>query len=151
SQDSTGTRIAQQIAEKAGSLGVQLADAAGSIDEVAKVVTAQSQKFEELRATADTMVAANERIAGEIEGAAQIAARSAEEMSASRSSIEGSLGELRSLAESATAIESRLGGLRRALEQIAKVAQTIEAIAKQTNLLALNATIEAARAGDAGR
>ena len=41
---------AQQIAEKAGSLGVQLADAAGSIDDVAKVVANQAEQFEELRA-----------------------------------------------------------------------------------------------------
>jgi methyl-accepting chemotaxis protein len=151
SRDAAGARIAQQIAEKAGSLGVQLADAAGAIDEVAKVVAGQTRQFEELRATADAMVEANERISGEVENAARIAARSAEEMTTSRGSIESSLGELRGLAESATAIESKLSGLRRALEQIAKVAQTIDAIAKQTNLLALNATIEAARAGDAGR
>ncbi len=151
SEGDSSTRVAQQIAEKAGSLGVQLADAAGSIDDVAKVVAAQARQFEDLRATAEAMVAANERISGEIEGAAQSAQRSAAEMAASRGSIESSLSDLRGLAESATAIESKLGGLRRALEQIAKVAQTIDAIAKQTNLLALNATIEAARAGDAGR
>jgi methyl-accepting chemotaxis protein len=150
-QGDAGAEIAQRIAEKAGSLGVQLADAAGSIDEVAKVVAAQARQFDELRGTAEAMVAANERISGQVEGAAEVAARAAAEMSASRGSIEGSLGELRNLADSANTIESKLGGLRRALDEIAKVAQTIEAIAKQTNLLALNATIEAARAGDAGR
>jgi methyl-accepting chemotaxis protein len=143
--------FAQKIAEKAGSLGVQLADAAGSIDDVAKVVASQARQFEELRAAADGMVAANERIAGEVETAARNASRAAAEMSASRGSLESSLADVRSLAASATAIESKIGGLRQALEQIAKVAQTIDAIAKQTNLLALNATIEAARAGDAGR
>ena len=143
--------IAQKIAEKAGSLGVQLADAAGSIDDVTKVVADQARQFEELRQAADSMVDANERIAGEIDSAAQNAERAAAEMSASRASIESSLADVRSLAASATAIEGKIGGLRQALEQIAKVAKTIEAIAKQTNLLALNATIEAARAGDAGR
>jgi methyl-accepting chemotaxis protein len=151
SQENAGAVIAQQIAEKAGSLGVQLADAAGSIDEVAKVVAAQARQFDDLRNTAEAMVEANERISGEVEGAAQVAARASADMTASRGSIEGSLGELRNLAAGANAIESRLGGLRRALEEIAKVAQTIDAIARQTNLLALNATIEAARAGDAGR
>jgi methyl-accepting chemotaxis protein len=143
--------FAQKIAEKAGSLGVQLADAAGSIDDVAKVVSDQARQFEELRAAADAMVAANERIAGQIDNAAQSAGHAAAEMSASRGSLESSLADVRSLAASATAIETKIGGLRQALEQIAKVAQTIDAIAKQTNLLALNATIEAARAGDAGR
>jgi methyl-accepting chemotaxis protein len=151
SASETEAGIAQKIAEKAGSLGVQLADAAGSIDDVAKVVTDQARQFEELRAAADAMVEANERIAGQVDTAAQSAELAAAEMSASRGSLNASLADVRSLAASATAIESRIGGLRQALEQIAKVAQTIEAIAKQTNLLALNATIEAARAGDAGR
>jgi methyl-accepting chemotaxis protein len=146
-----GADIAQKIAEKAGSLGVQLADAAGAIDEVAKVVTAQARQFDELRGTAEAMAEANERISTEVESAARMAERASADISASRGSIEGSLGDLRQLADSATTIEGKLGGLRGALEQIAKVAQTIEAIAKQTNLLALNATIEAARAGDAGR
>ena len=35
--------FAQRIAEKAGSLGVQLADAAGSSDDVAKVVANQAE------------------------------------------------------------------------------------------------------------
>jgi methyl-accepting chemotaxis protein len=143
--------FAQKIAEKAGSLGVQLADAAGSIDDVAKVVANQAQQFEELRTAADAMVAANERIAGAVENTAKNAGSAAAEMSASRGSLESSLADVRSLAASATAIESKIAGLRQALEQIAKVAQTIDAIAKQTNLLALNATIEAARAGEAGR
>ena len=143
--------VAQKIAEKAGSLGVQLADAAGSIDDVAKVVADQARQFEEVRSAADAMVEANERIAGKVDAAAQNAEHAAAEISASRGSLESSLADVRSLAASATAIERKIGGLRQALEQIAKVAQAIEAIAKQTNLLALNATIEAARAGDAGR
>ncbi len=146
-----GSGIAQTIADKAGSLGVQLADAAGSIDDVARVIASQARQFEELRAAADAMVAANERIAGEVESAARNAGSAAADMSASRGSLDASLADVRSLAASATAIESKIAGLRQALEQIAKVAQTIDAIAKQTNLLALNATIEAARAGDAGR
>ena len=151
SRSEADSGFAQKIAEKAGSLGVQLADAAGSIDDVARVIAHQAKQFEELRTAADAMVAANERIAGEVETAARNAGHAAAEMSASRGSLESSLADVRSLAASATAIENKIEGLRRALEQIAKVAQTIDAIAKQTNLLALNATIEAARAGDAGR
>ena len=41
--------------------------------------------------------------------------------------------------------------LQNALESVAKVSSSIDAIARQTNLLALNATIEAARAGKAGK
>src|SRR6266511_1916854 len=99
------TDFAQKIAEKAGSLGVRLADAAGSIDDVAKVVADQARQFEDLRAAADSMVEANERIAGQVENAAQGAERAAAEMSASRGSLDASLSDVRSLAASATAIE----------------------------------------------
>jgi len=45
----------------------------------------------------------------------------------------------------------QIEALRSEVENVAKMASQIEAIAKQTNLLALNATIEAARAGEAGK
>src|SRR5262245_17378367 len=105
SSDTAG--VAKVIAEKAGSLGVQLADAAGSIDDVAKIVTDQARRFEELRVAADTMVQANERIAGEVDVAAQSAERAAAEMSASRTSLETSLADVRNLAASATTIEGK--------------------------------------------
>ena len=46
---------------------------------------------------------------------------------------------------------SVLEQLRKEIDNVADVAQTIQAIARQTNLLALNATIEAARAGELGK
>ncbi len=48
-------------------------------------------------------------------------------------------------------IEVEANGLRQEVEQVANVANQVQAIAAQTNLLALNATIEAARAGEAGK
>lgn len=48
-------------------------------------------------------------------------------------------------------IEKEADGLRQEVDQVAGVANQVQAIAAQTNLLALNATIEAARAGEAGR
>ncbi|GAB4369486.1 MAG: hypothetical protein Kow00114_29280 [Kiloniellaceae bacterium] len=48
-------------------------------------------------------------------------------------------------------VAGQIDHLRADVENVAKMARQIEAIAKQTNLLALNATIEAARAGEAGK
>ena len=53
--------------------------------------------------------------------------------------------------EDSGGIAEQIEALRSEVENVAKMAGQIEAIAKQTNLLALNATIEAARAGEAGK
>jgi methyl-accepting chemotaxis protein len=45
----------------------------------------------------------------------------------------------------------RITTLQNALQQVGRVAASIEAIARSTNMLALNATIEAVRAGESGR
>jgi methyl-accepting chemotaxis protein len=54
-------------------------------------------------------------------------------------------------APAAGTFAEQIEALRDEVENVAKMAGQIEAIAKQTNLLALNATIEAARAGEAGK
>jgi len=59
--------------------------------------------------------------------------------------------DLTKVLDAVTGIEAVVETLRNEVEDVAKVAQQIQAIAKQTNLLALNATIEAARAGAAGK
>jgi hemoglobin-like flavoprotein len=59
--------------------------------------------------------------------------------------------DLTKVLDAVTGIEGVVETLRNEVEDVAKVAQQIQAIAKQTNLLALNATIEAARAGAAGK
>jgi len=48
-------------------------------------------------------------------------------------------------------IEEEAGGLRQEVDQVANVANQVQAIAAQTNLFALNGTIEAAHAGEAGK
>ena len=53
--------------------------------------------------------------------------------------------------ETGEGVAQQIDHLRADVDNVAKMARQIEAIAKQTNLLALNATIEAARAGEAGK
>jgi methyl-accepting chemotaxis protein len=148
---SESERLVDQLANRIGGLGVELADVAGNVQEVAQRFTMQSERFGHLQQTAETMVSANHDIAGASKAVQSATTAAVTEIAQSRTAVETAVGHIAQLIEAVGRIESRLGAVSSALSQVAKVSTSIEAIAKQTNLLALNATIEAARAGDAGR
>src|SRR2546430_4576168 len=56
-------RLIDQLATRIGGLGVELADIAGNVQEVASRVANQSERFHHLQKTAETMVSANRDIA----------------------------------------------------------------------------------------
>jgi len=151
SSPSASERLVDQLSNRIGGLGVELADVAGSVHEVAQRVTAQSERFGHLQKTAETMVSTNHDIAGASKAVQTATSAAVDEITHSRTAVETAVGHIAQLIEAVGRIESRLGAVSSALSQVAQVSTSIEAIAKQTNLLALNATIEAARAGNAGR
>ena len=148
---SASERLVDQLSNRLGGLGVELADVAGNVQEVASRVSAQSENFAQLRKTAETMVSANHGIADASRAVQSASSGTVEEINQSRGAVETAINHIAELVESVGRIETRLSAVSSALAQVAKVSSSIEAIAKQTNLLALNATIEAARAGTAGR
>ena len=148
---SESERLVDQLANRLGGLGVELADVAGNLQEVAGRVAIQSERFGHLQKTAETMVAANHGIAGASRAVQSATTSAVGEITQSRGVVETAVAHISELIAAVGRIELRLGAVGTALSQVAKVSGSIEAIAKQTNLLALNATIEAARAGAAGR
>jgi len=151
STPSPSERLVDQLSSRIGGLGVELADIAGNVQEVAQRVSSQSELFGHLQQTAKTMVSANHDIAGASKAVQSATSAAVDEITQSRNAVETAVSHIAQLIEAVARIETRLGAVSSALAQVAKVSTSIEAIAKQTNLLALNATIEAARAGDAGR
>lgn len=143
--------ILTEVAVEAGSLGVELADVAGYIDEIAVNLQRQVGLFGETRQATQELAAANGDAARAADEAKNLAGKVSAEMGASRVQVDKAMGDISALVGAAREIATDLGGLQTALERIGKVAKQIDAIARQTNLLALNATIEAARAGEAGR
>jgi methyl-accepting chemotaxis protein len=144
-------RLVDQLADKIGGLGVELADIAGNVQEVASRVFTQSERFGHLQKTAETMVSANHDIANASQAVQTAASAAVGDITQSRAAVDTAVQHIAELIEAVGRIETRLGAVGTALAQVAKVAGSIETIAKQTNLLALNATIEAARAGAAGK
>ena len=148
---SDSERLVAQLANRISGLGVELADVAGNLQEVAGRVSGQSAQFGNLQKTAETMVSANHGIATASRAVQSATSAAVGEITQSRDAVDTAVRHIAELIEAVGRIELRLGAVGTALAQVAKVSGSIEAIAKQTNLLALNATIEAARAGTAGR
>ena len=148
---SESERLVDQLSNRIGGLGVELADVASNVQEVASRVSAQSELFTHLQKTAETMVSANHDIADASRAVQSASSDAVGDINQSRGAVEAAVKQIAELVESVGRIEARLSAVSSALAQVAKVSTSIEAIAKQTNLLALNATIEAARAGTAGR
>jgi methyl-accepting chemotaxis protein len=144
-------RLIDQLADRIGGLGVELADIAGNVQDVANRVASQSERFHHLQKTAETMVSANHGIANASQAVQTTTSAAVGEIAQSRSAVDTAVSHISELVAAVERIEARLSAVGSALAQVAKVSGSIEAIAKQTNLLALNATIEAARAGNAGR
>jgi methyl-accepting chemotaxis protein len=144
-------RLVSELAARVGSLGVELADVAGNLEEVTKRVTAQAEQFQELQRAAETMVAGNREIDRASKEAQQAATAAGTEIAESRTLIGGAVQHISHLTAAVDHIEERLGSFSALLRQVGGVATSIERIAKQTRLLSLNAGIEAARAGEAGR
>jgi methyl-accepting chemotaxis protein len=148
---SDSQRLVDQLSNRIGGLGVELADVAGNLREVAGHVSTQVERFGHLQKTAETMVSANHGIANASSAVQTATSAAVSEITQSRAVVETAVQHISQLIEAVGRIEQRLAAVGAALAQVAKVSGSIEAIAKQTNLLALNATIEAARAGAAGR
>ncbi|HEY1723213.1 MAG TPA: methyl-accepting chemotaxis protein [Magnetospirillaceae bacterium] len=144
-------KLLAELAHRIGGLGVEFADIAGNLDEVAGRTGQQSKQFKALQEVTETMVAANRRI-DEAANAAQGAAETAStEVAQSRQAVESTSSHIGALTDAVGRVATRLREFHAVLGQVATVSGAIESVARQTNLLALNATIEAARAGAAGK
>jgi len=143
--------FAAQLLNKVELLSLEVAEIAGTVQDMTVFVGQQEKLFAHLRELTSGLrgdigqIDAAGREANAATGQASI--QSAESAQAGSSA----LAEIRRLVDSVRAIEQRLGSLNSSLGAVRTMSANIQTVANQTNLLALNATIEAARAGQAGK
>ncbi|HYM31765.1 MAG TPA: methyl-accepting chemotaxis protein [Candidatus Cybelea sp.] len=148
---SDAARLIAELSDRIGSLGVEVADVAGHLRQIAGRATEQSESVKSLSRAANAMLVSNRAIDAASRQTQTAAAAAVAEIARSHATVQGSVRHIGELIEAVHRIKDRLGAVDTVLKQVGGISTTIETIAKQTNLLALNATIEAARAGAAGR
>ena len=138
------------IARDLGPFGVNMAELAGSIEEISQQSVGQANAFQELTSKLSEVEMCAETISDRIGTARTVSQRLDGEVQKSRDSATEALNSIEALLKDVNLFETHMGELNSAMESVRAVTGMIEGIARQTNLLALNATIEAARAGKAG-
>src|SRR5215469_3794101 len=106
---SESERLVDQLANRIGGLGVELADVAGNVQEVAQRVSTQSGRFGHLQRTAEIMVSANHDIAGASKAVQSATSAAVDEITRSRTAVETAVSHIAELIEAVGRIESRLG------------------------------------------
>ncbi|MDO8605251.1 MAG: methyl-accepting chemotaxis protein [Phaeospirillum sp.] len=141
----------QRFANEAGGLGIQVVEVIGKVEDVAKHVGHQSALMGTIEQRMTALGAETSNIVVTASRSHALSEEAVTAMGASKAEIARSLDDITMLTNMVVAGMERITTLQSALQQVGRVAASIEAIARSTNMLALNATIEAVRAGESGR
>src|SRR5436190_17448668 len=99
SNQTLAERLIDQLANRIGGLGVELADIAGNVQEVASRVANQSERFHHLQKTAQTMVSANREIANASQAVQSTTSAAVVEIVQSRSAVDTAVKHIAELVE----------------------------------------------------
>jgi methyl-accepting chemotaxis protein len=131
-------RIVGEAATAAGVLGCEMADIAGTIDDMNGLARSQAAAFADIEARVSAMLAANHSISSDSQQTVDSARQT-------RERVEGALHG------AVASIETGLGAVGGTLQQVVTATHQVARIALQTRVVALNASVQAARAGKEGR
>ncbi|WP_334542839.1 methyl-accepting chemotaxis protein [Rhizobium leguminosarum] len=143
--------ILLRLAEEASTLGIDLVDIAGAIQDMAGMSARHASAFDHVTRTALSIAETNRSVAVSLRETDRTAAEARHMLKELADRLTGSVAEIGHMVQSSNEIGTEIAGFSKSLVDVDNIAEEISTIARQTNLLALNAAIEAARAGDAGK
>ncbi|MEX2691296.1 methyl-accepting chemotaxis protein [Rhizobium mongolense] len=143
--------VLSRLAEEASTLGIDLVDIAGAIQDMAAMSARHAAAFDDVTRTALSIAETNRAVAVSLNETDRTAVEARHMLKESAGRLSGSVEEIGHMVESSEEISAEINTFSKSLADVDKVAAEISTIARQTNLLALNAAIEAARAGEAGK
>ncbi|PKA40335.1 methyl-accepting chemotaxis protein [Rhizobium sullae] len=143
--------VLSRLAEEASTLGIDLVDIAGAIQDMAAMSARHATAFDDVTRTALSIAETNREVAVSLSETDRTTAEARHMLKESAGRLSGSIEEIGHMVRSSEEISAEINTFSKSLADVDKVAAEISTIARQTNLLALNAAIEAARAGEAGK
>jgi methyl-accepting chemotaxis protein len=142
------------IGDRAGRLGIEIADAAGLIGDLTVLGQTQSQRAEGAMAAARQTAETNAALSSAMTAARASADAtettlrdSAEHVS---TALTRSIEKIEALGDGAIALKATIEKAAATIQDVQRTSAAVRRIADETELLALNASIEAVRAGTAG-
>src|SRR5579859_3716394 len=121
-QAETAGVLVATVATEIGKLAIEMADVAGDVQRVSRLVEGQARHFGELRDATGTIVASNQHIAEKAALTLTKAASARQEVMTSSGEVETALATINGLVTSVRNIGAQLAGLEAAMQRIGKVA-----------------------------
>ncbi len=150
-----GSARLSDIGDRAGRLGVEIADVAGLVSDLSAISQQQGLQADAARSAAGELNATTAQLSRTMAATREAAAEARLILDQSAATVSDvvtrTAGTMTALSDGAMAFQSALEGVSETVAGVQRASVAIAQIARETKLLALNASVEAARAGEAGR
>lgn len=144
-----------EMSERAGRLGLEIADISGIVEDLAGLSGKQVQSLREVVDAARSAAATNSQLAATMHETRSAADEARAILSESAGLVSralvGSIDKMQVLSRGVLATTSSLNQVRETIAKVQEASAAIQMIAYETQIIALNAGVEAARVGEAGQ
>ena len=144
-------QMMEQVTRSLHAAGTESREIAGSTQMIARTMSEQRQRSENMVGVAQSMASVTAQNADQSQAATSMASHAGEAANGGGLAMDKAVSQLNQAGEVIARAAERMEDLGQRSAEVSGIVQLIRDIADQTNLLALNAAIEAARAGEMGR